>query len=521
VSDSAEPTDRPPASSPSFPRAVPTEGEQASAPTPLNSAAAALRLARQQELAARIARRQELAARTARQQELAARTALQQERAARTARQQEPSAQRTGSREEPSPLTEQAKAGALPTTQDEFVGLPSVRTEAPDDLTAAAVPFLPQRGGRRSYGTIVSFIVCVVLPVVVAAVYYLGFASNQYVAEFRFAVRDAQSAITGSSAASGIASLSGLGGMTAAPNPMENYIVTEFITSRQAVEELETRIGVMKLYSRPGLDWWSRFDRSDPIEKFAGYWRNMVSANFDQITGIATAQVRAFTPEDAYLIATTLVSLSEELINRIANRPQRDAVRFAENDVKRAEDRLKSIRGELTKYRNSEQLIDPQANVVTSNVLQAQALRATINQLQADLKGLRNEKTLSRNAPAVKSLEARIEATREQLAVVESGVKSMRDGSNPLSKVVAEFEQLELERQFAQNMVLSTKQRLEEARANLLAQHIYVTPFVSPALPQSSTYPRRFVSIAITALIASLFWVVGLLLVRSVREHLN
>jgi capsular polysaccharide transport system permease protein len=304
-------------------------------------------------------------------------------------------------------------------------------------------------------------------------------------------------------------------------NPQESFIVADFLKSRQAVEDLEAAINIRQLYSRPEVDWWARFNGSLPLEAFSKYWRRMIDASYDPVTGIATAEVRAFTAKDAYLIASTLVRLSEELINTISNRPQRDAVRFAEGDVKRAEERLQSIRAELTRYRNSEQLIDPQSNVVTSNVVLAQSLRAMLSQLQTEQTALEKEKGLSRNAPALVSIGKRIAATKEQLAAIEGQISNLRDGANPLSKVVAEYERLDLERQFAQNMVLSTMQKLEEARASLIAQHVYVTPYVQPALPQSSTYPKRFLSIAVVGLLCFIFWVVGLLVVRSVREHLN
>src|SRR6185437_8798387 len=107
-------------------------------------------------------------------------------------------------------------------------------------------------------------------------------------------------------------------------------------------------------YSRPIADWWSRYNNTQPIEKFIPYWASMVSANYDPVTGLATAQIRAFTAEDAQLIARTLVSLAESLVNEIATRPQKDAVHYAENEVKRAEARLKEVQLQLTDYRNTE-----------------------------------------------------------------------------------------------------------------------------------------------------------------------
>ena len=207
----------------------------------------------------------------------------------------------------------------------------------------------------RKYGERIWFIVSVVLPVVVAAIYYAFFASSQYVAEFRFAVKDASSQNAGAAASSFLAMIGGNGGSLS----YDNYLVTDYLTSRQAAEELQSRINVTQLYSRADADWWVRFDPSQPMEKFVNYWQNMVDCTLRPSDGIAIAKVRAFTPEDALLVASSLVTLSEELVNRIANRTQNDAVRFAQKEVERAEERLRSIRAKLTEYRNRVGVIDP------------------------------------------------------------------------------------------------------------------------------------------------------------------
>src|SRR5690606_23028183 len=117
-------------------------------------------------------------------------------------------------------------------------------------------------------------------------------------------------------------------------------LVTDFLSSRQAVEELQQRINVTDLYARPDVDWLSRYDAAGPIERFVDYWQSMITAHYDQVTGIATAKVSAFSPKDALLVADTLVTLSEELVNKISRRSQVDAVRFAQKEVEAAEARL-------------------------------------------------------------------------------------------------------------------------------------------------------------------------------------
>jgi capsular polysaccharide transport system permease protein len=255
------------------------------------------------------------------------------------------------------------------------------------------------------------------------------------------------------------------------------------------------------------------------MEDFVDYWQGMMTAYYDQVTGIAVAQVRAFTPEDALLIANTLVTLSEELVNKIANRTQTDAVRFAQREVERAEERLKAVRAKLTEYRNRVGVIDPATSVVASNSALTQGLRTTLAQLETQLQTLRLQ-NLQPNAPAMVTLQNQINSTKEQMAIIEKSVGRNQSG-DALSAVIAEYEQLDLERQFAQNMVTSTMAALDAARAAAASQHLYITPFVRPSMPESSLYPRRILSIMTVAVIALVIWLVGVLVGRAVAERLG
>jgi capsular polysaccharide transport system permease protein len=369
-------------------------------------------------------------------------------------------------------------------------------------------------GNRRrshSFGAAIGFSIFVLLPTLIAAIYYGLIASNQYVAEFRFTVKEAQQRNN----MPGTTLTSLLGGVSGTNNT-DNYVVVDFLLSRHAIEQLKERIDVVKMYSRPGIDWWSRFDGSQPIERLIVYWQKMVTARYDQVTGIATAQVRAFSPQEALDIASTLVALSEELVNSIAQRTQIDAVRFAEKEVARAEDRLRAIRAKVTEFRNRTGVIDPTTGVAASNAALVLSLRASLAQMETQLSTLVRQ-NLEPNSPAIVVLNNQIKATRDQLQKVES-VGSNNDGK-ALSAVVAEYEQLELERQFSQAMVTSTMQALDTARASAASQQLYITPFVKPHLPHSTTYPNRSLSVLTVAAVAFLIWMIGLLTVRSIRER--
>jgi capsular polysaccharide transport system permease protein len=384
-----------------------------------------------------------------------------------------------------------------------------------DPSSSSDLLSFPVRGRPISWATIISFLVAVVLPVLAVSSYYTFWASDIYVSEFRFAVRNAQSATEAQSGGAFAGLLPG----SLSSNSADNFIVVDYLTSRAVVDELEKEIGITKLYSRPDIDWPSRFDQTLPIERFVDYWRRMVSAKYDPITGIATAEVHAFRPEDAQRISSLLWRLSEELVNRIANRAQMDAVKFAARELNQAEQNLERIRTRIAAFRNTEHVIDPQSGSVAANVTLAQSLKSYVSQLERELGSMKKQR-VDANAPIYSSLQAQLNATRDQLKKVESEIRSAQDGNSPLSQVVRDYEALDLERQFAQTMVLQAKQKLADARYQAATQRIYATPYVAPTQPQSATYPKRALSIFMSFFICVIVWLVGLLVARSIGEHL-
>src|SRR5262249_53884825 len=147
--------------------------------------------------------------------------------------------------------------------------------------------------------TIFLFVMMVVLPNIAALVYFGLIASDQYMSEAKFTV---------SSAA--IPKMDGMGSITGVP-PMlivqDTQVVTNYIESRAMVEHLERAVGLRDAYSSKSIDWWARFQKGKPIEKFADYWEKMCSTSIAFPSGIVTLAVRAFSAQDAKRIADAVV----------------------------------------------------------------------------------------------------------------------------------------------------------------------------------------------------------------------
>jgi capsular polysaccharide transport system permease protein len=394
-------------------------------------------------------------------------------------------------------------------------GLPA-RTET---ATAIAVRpgrrLLPWRPGaerrpRLSLGRL-SFAVIVVLPVVLAAVYYFLVAADQYVAEFRFAVRSAEPAPSelGWLLRSDVASL---------PAAADSYIVVQYTRSRAMVDDLARTLDLREIFSRPGADWPARLHLPVSVEELVDYWKGQVDAFFDATNGTVVVRVSAFTRGDALILAQAILAASEALVNRLSARARRDALHEAATEVDAAERRLSTALFRLREYRDKEGLIDPNKA--------ADAREALVDRLRDALVSARTERSTLRqylrdDAPSLRLLEARIEALEEQQRAVESGVTGAAGARSPvLSRVMGRYEELESERHFAENAYQHALEALDRSRLNADRQHVYIADFVPPRLPEEAFYPRRAGALAIVFLVAFAVWAIGGLTVRSVRDHL-
>ena len=306
----------------------------------------------------------------------------------------------------------------------------------------AVAPRLPRRPSRRA----LSFVIVVLLPVALAGVYYLAIAANQYVAEFRMTLRTVD--------APRIDPLLFFGGdATHTTAVTEAQIVTQFIASRAIVDELDPKLDLRRLFSPREADWSARLPLPASAEQLVYYWQNQVDPFYDISTGTIVVRVRAFSPNEALRLAQAIVASSETLVNDLSARARRDALGYAETEVKNAETRLKTALTAIREFRDREGMIDPgktaDANATLMTKLRGDLLKA--NAQLATLKAFVREDT-----PTIRLLKARIrslEAEQHDLAheVTASTASTATPSAAPaLSQELSSYEALEAERKFAE-----------------------------------------------------------------------
>ena len=373
-----------------------------------------------------------------------------------------------------------------------------------------------QRTRRWLTPTRLSFIVVVLLPTLVTAVYALAIASNRYVSEFRVAVRSIERQKSG-----GLSDLLGFGGVS--PTGNDSYAVVQYLQSRQAIADLGGAPTVAKMYGGDGVDWFSRLDPGATIEKITRYWDRMVESTYENSTGTIIVRVAAFAPDDAREVAAKLLTNSESLVNKMSDRAHHDSVDFAEREVAEAQARLDAVREKIRNLQDREAILDPTKSAETTLAIAAK-LKEQIARLSAEMATQRAR--LSDDAPSVVGTRNTIMGLQRELASVESEATSkgapqpgQSASDRPLTSILGRFQQLADDKTFAEKAYLSALSALETAKMDAAKQQIYLATIVPPGVPEEPSYPKPLRQILIVLGVAASLWLIGLLGVHTVREH--
>jgi len=366
--------------------------------------------------------------------------------------------------------------------------------------------------------TALSFVICVIIPTLLTGVYYALIASDQYRSDTLFAVRGTT---TSPLSALGLASLPG-----ASVQSGDSYIVSDYIRSTQIILDAlnESGVDLRQYFAKDGIDFLYRIDPQMPFEQFVKYWRARSAVEFNSTTGITTFHIKAFSPEDAHDISKTVVTVSEKLVNRLSNNARKQLISTAQEEVNRTESRLKNARNSVEEFRNKEQALDPQ--------LVAQSEQSIIRELQVALAEVQARRTAlaqtTQDSPTMRVLDRRISAIELQIedqkkrvgsGGVNSSENSSTDDGSSLSRVYTAYSGLLLEQEFAEKAYTGALTALEQALVEARKQERYFASVVDPTLPDAAMYPLGLLNTCLVFGALVILWLLGYLVIQSVRDH--
>ena len=355
-----------------------------------------------------------------------------------------------------------------------------------------------------------TFLLTVLLPTVLASVYYGLIASDVYISEARFVVRSpARVQPTGLGAL--------LGGPAFSRSSDDTYLVHDFALSRDALRELDDKLQVKAAFSSKAIDRFNRFpgfDLDDSFEAFHAHYQKHVQIDYDPGSSISVLRVRSYTAEDARRINELLLLMGERLVNTLNERGQQDLLAAARREVALAEDKVRATAMALSAFRSDRSVFDPTGE----SALRLQAVAKLQEELLSATAQLAEVKRLSPDNPQIAALGMRVDGLRKAVAAESARVTG---GQGSLSGKAPAYDRLVLDKGFADKQLASAMTALESARTDAQRKQLYLERLVQPSLPDESMEPRRIRSVFTVFLLGLVAWGVVSLILAGVREHVD
>jgi capsular polysaccharide transport system permease protein len=373
-------------------------------------------------------------------------------------------------------------------------------------VEALATEIQPKR--RPKLKGVVSFLLLVVLPACLAVAYFAFIAADRYESEARFILRS-----PGRTISAQLPSILQAAGIARASD--DGYIVREFLESRDAMDVLEKKADLKGSYAAGGYDFiWKfpNFFTSTTEEGLYRHYQRLMSAEFDNTTGVSILKMQAFTPEAAQRLAAALLEAAEGLVNRLNERAHKDTIKLADAEVERMKARALAAQAALTAFRERERLVDP--SQVTLAVLE------TIAKLSVEAATLSVQigelEKISGSSPQITPLRSRRSAIEAQITIERH---RLAGDAQAIAPRIAEYERLMLEREFAAKALLTAMTALETAKVELQRQQVYLEKVATPAHSDYPAYPWRVVWCLVTLLAGYMTWRMWRILFNDAVEH--
>lgn len=352
------------------------------------------------------------------------------------------------------------------------------------------------------------FLLTVVIPTVLATIYFGFLAEDIYVSDSRFIVRSPDRA--------GPASLGALvsGGGALTGGSEENDAVREFLQSRDALRKINRDDFVARAYGADNIFILDRFGwfGNTSFEKLYQYFENKMTLEEGDSVRVMRMQIEAYTPQQAREINERLLQQSEALVNALSDRARNDAVDLADADVERAQAEARTATLALANFRDRQGIIDPEINAEVG----LQAIAQLQEQLIASRTSLAQLRTYTPAAPQIPFLRTQIAELESEIARQTS---LLAGGSGSLAANSGQFQELQLAVEFAGKQLAAALTNRQQALADARRKEAYVERISNPSLPDYAEYPRRVRNIIATLVLGLLTWGVLSMLLVGIREH--
>jgi capsular polysaccharide transport system permease protein len=304
---------------------------------------------------------------------------------------------------------------------------------------------------------------------------------------------------------------------------MDLNTASAYIQSLDMFYILDRKLSLINHYSDHDIV--SSLSDNPTQSEIADYWNSIIEVNIDSESSLMQLHVRAFSPEFSQKLSQSILDELDSFINGMNEKMTLDSIRSARVEVDKAKKNIDNISEKIRIFRDQNTFIDPSSeasnilgiisnleNLITQAKAELAQKRAYLREDSVDIISLKTK---------ISSLDQEVSSLRSRIALRDTNAVSneSHDFANVLTRTLSEFEQLNLEYQFAQKILESSLNNLESARQLSLNKSKYLITIDKPKIPDESLWPRPFVATVVT-FVLSIFVLSALsLLIAAIKDH--
>ena len=345
---------------------------------------------------------------------------------------------------------------------------------------------------------------------ILALVYYSIFALDRYVSTAQVAVRQVGNNET--------PQMPGLAVMLSGLNPTsreETLYLREFLTSQDMLNVLQQKLDWSTHYAGRWQDPFYWLSNNAQREDLLEYYRRIVSAHFDEQTGLLSVSVQAFDPRFAEEVLKIMLGESERFVNELSHRMAREQMAFAQSELAKARTVYEDRREDMLKFQSTNNLLDAEATAKARAEIIAE-LEANLTKERTTLKGLSS--TLNADTPQIRQQRNRINALEQQLASEIQRLVSQK-GGDKLNVVASRYRNLTIDAAIAEEAYKFAVSSVESARIEASKKLRSLVTVVSPNLPDRAVYPERIYNLITLLLALVLLYGIVRFVIATVEDH--
>lgn len=353
------------------------------------------------------------------------------------------------------------------------------------------------------------FLVLAVVPMLLAVVYYTVFSVDRYVSSAQVVVRE-----EGATSMSQLSGLSLLTGASPASREETLYLM-QYIVSNDMMLLLNDKLHWVEAYSKQRSDPFFSVSNDDAREDLLKYYQRMVTANYDETTGLLTVQVQSFDPELSEEMLKEILRASEHFVNEVSHSIAREQMRFSEGELEKARNLYTSRKNELLTFQNDNKVLDGQtsaqglATIIATLESEYSIQQATYIEMQYKLRA---------DSPQVTQQKLKMNALAQQLSAEKQRLVSAPAGSQR-NVVASKFQQLVLDAGIAEESYKASVVALDGARVETYKKIRTLVTVVSPNAPDRAIYPERIYNLITIALALLMIYGIARFLLASIEDH--